>query len=89
LIYWLTQLNRVQSSFDDKRYFCATAAEMANDSSRGLYHARVMDERAIRRAALVTLRPAVCERFPPGPVRARCLRWMDAKGSRPMGASRS
>jgi hypothetical protein len=35
----------------------------------------VMDERAIRRAALLTLRRAIVERFPPGPERTWWLRW--------------
>ena len=37
-----------------------------------------MDEKAIRRAALITVRRAILERFPPGPERTRfrvsCLR---------------
>jgi hypothetical protein len=32
-----------------------------------------MDAQAIRRAALITLRRAICERFPPGPVREQWL----------------
>jgi len=35
----------------------------------------VMDERAIRRAVLLTLRRAIVERFPPGPERTWWLRW--------------
>ena len=35
-----------------------------------------MDEKAIRRAALVTLQRAILERFPPGPERRAWLRWL-------------
>jgi hypothetical protein len=35
-----------------------------------------MDERAIRRAALITLRRAILERFPPGLERRTWLRWL-------------
>jgi hypothetical protein len=35
-----------------------------------------MDAKAIRRAALITLRRAICERFPPGPERDRRLEWL-------------
>ena len=35
-----------------------------------------MDEKAIRRAALITLRRAICERFPPGRERRAWLRWL-------------
>jgi hypothetical protein len=38
----------------------------------GLYHAAAMDEKAIRQSALITLRRAILERFPPGP-RAACV----------------
>jgi hypothetical protein len=34
-----------------------------------------MDEKAITRAALITVRRAILERFPPGPERTRWLRW--------------
>ena len=36
-----------------------------------------MDEQAIKRAALVTVRRAICERFPPGPERRTWLRTTD------------
>jgi hypothetical protein len=44
-----------------------------------------MDERANRRAAIVTLRRAIRERFPPGVERTRWLRWAAraAKSSTP------
>jgi hypothetical protein len=35
-----------------------------------------MDEKAIRRAALITLRRATCVRFPPGLERRAWLRWL-------------
>jgi hypothetical protein len=44
--------------------FRAFAAEMTNDASRNLHHAASIDEKAILRAALITLRRAICERFP-------------------------
>jgi hypothetical protein len=34
-----------------------------------------MEERVIRRAALVTVRRAICERFPPGAERRAWLAW--------------
>jgi hypothetical protein len=34
-----------------------------------------MDQEAIRRAALITLRRAICERFPPGRERRAWLAW--------------
>jgi hypothetical protein len=37
-----------------------------------------MEEKAIRRAALITLRRAICERFPPGLERRAWLRWLGA-----------
>jgi uncharacterized protein (TIGR02391 family) len=39
------------------------------DTQRRRFHAACMDDQAIRRAALVTLRRAICERFPLGPER--------------------
>jgi len=36
-----------------------------------------MDEKAIRRAALVTVRRAILERFPPGRERDAWLRWVE------------
>jgi hypothetical protein len=38
-----------------------------------------MDKRAIRRAALITLRRAILERFPPGRERTAWLRWLRAR----------
>jgi len=38
-----------------------------------------MDQRAVRRAALVTVRRAIRERFPPGLERTACLRWLLAQ----------
>jgi len=35
-----------------------------------------MDAKAIRRAALITLRRAICERFPPGRERDAWLAWV-------------
>jgi hypothetical protein len=45
-------------------------------SRHGLYDAGGMDAQAIRRAALITLRRAICERFPPGKARAELLSWL-------------
>jgi len=52
-------------------------------------HARGMDEKAIRRAALVTVRQAILGRFPPGPERRKWLRWLATKAPphRQRGAS--
>jgi hypothetical protein len=36
-----------------------------------------MDSKAIKRAALMTLRRAIFERFPPGPTRRAWLRWAE------------
>jgi hypothetical protein len=38
-----------------------------------------MDEKAIQRAATVTLRRAILERFPRGPERQKWLRWLTTK----------
>jgi hypothetical protein len=45
-------------------HFCVIAAEMADVARRDLRHAGGMDETAIRRAALITVRRAILERFP-------------------------
>jgi hypothetical protein len=42
---------------------------LSSDAAGGLYDAGPVDEKAVRRAALITLRRAICERFPPGPER--------------------
>ena len=47
-----------------------------------------MEEKAIRRAALITLRRAICERFPPGPERQKSLALLVAAGNE-RAASRS
>jgi hypothetical protein len=49
----------------------------------GLYEAASMDERAIRRAALVTVRRAICERFPLGAERRAWLRWIQSRADEP------
>jgi hypothetical protein len=54
-------------------HICAIAAEMANDVRRDLHQARGMDEKAIGRSALITLRRAILERFSPGPERTAWL----------------
>ena len=51
-------------------------AKFSSDSSRVLYDAVGMAGNAIRRAALTTLRRAICERFPPGAERAERLAWL-------------
>ena len=40
-----------------------------------LYDAGTVDEKTIQRAALITLRRAICERFPPGRERRAWLTW--------------
>jgi hypothetical protein len=47
----------------------------SSDAGRDLYDAGGMDEKAIRRAALLTLRRAICKRFPPGRERRAWLTW--------------
>src|SRR5262252_7452113 len=51
-------------------------------------HSRGMDEKAIRRAALITVRRAICERFPPGRERQAWLRWLTTK-TPPVGGRRN
>ena len=49
-----------------------------------------MDEKAIRRAALVTVRRATCQRFPPLRERRVCLRWLKTReGSGNLGSGPS
>jgi hypothetical protein len=57
----------------------------SSDAGRPLYDAAAMDEKAARRAALVTLRRSIVERFPPEPERRAWLRWAAglAKSSTP------
>jgi hypothetical protein len=57
-------------------YFCAMAAEMASDTGCHLHHADGVDAKAIRRAALITLRRAMFQRLPPGPQRRAWLQWL-------------
>jgi hypothetical protein len=54
------------------------AAEMADVARRDLRHADGMDEKAIRRAALITVHRAIYQRFPPGPERDQWLAWLGA-----------
>ena len=49
--------------------------DLRRDASRNLYDAAVMDEKAIRGAALITLRRSTLKRFPPEPERRAWLRW--------------
>ena len=42
----------------------------------GTRHAETVDKKAIRQAALITLRRAICERFPLSPARTAWLRWL-------------
>jgi hypothetical protein len=55
---------------------------LSSDASRRLYHAAGMDERVIRRAALVTVRRAILERFLPR-VRAHQVANVRCDSSRP------
>jgi len=55
-------------------YLRAIAAEKASDARRDYTTLASMDEKAMRRAALVTLRRALCERCPPGSERPGWLR---------------
>jgi hypothetical protein len=47
--------------------------KLSSDAAGGLYDAGTVDQKAIRRAALITLRRAICERFPAGRERQRPL----------------
>jgi hypothetical protein len=62
----------VLTPFLDKR------TKHPRDTGCWLYHAGGMDEKAIRQAALITLRRAILERFPPGRERIAWLRWLRA-----------
>ena len=57
------------------RIFMRPRQKLSGDAGRGLHHAAGMDEKAVRRAAFVTVRRAICERFPPGRERAKWLAW--------------
>ena len=57
-----------RASYDPARYSALTTAA-ARATPVGV------DEQAIRRAALVTVRQAILEPFPPGPERSAWLRW--------------
>jgi hypothetical protein len=70
---WVLVVVIVSDNYLATGYFCAFAVEMADDARRDLHHAGGMDEQAIRRAALITLRRAILKRFPPGPERTRWL----------------
>src|SRR5215471_19859 len=48
---------------------------LGSDAAGRLYDAGTVDEKAIRRAALTTLRRAVCERFPAGREPRGLLTW--------------
>jgi len=49
---------------------------MAGVGNHELRDACDMDEKAMRRAALITVRRAICERFPPGQERDSWLAWL-------------
>jgi len=53
-----------------------------------VYNAAGMDSKAIKRAALMTLRRAMLERFPPGRERTAWLRWLRAQRRPPSGEAR-
>ena len=52
-------------------------------------HAGGMDETAIRRAAVVTLRLAICQRFPPGAERTLWLCWLARAAARRVKVKRT
>jgi len=58
---------------------------LGSDADRELHQAGGMDEKAIGRAALITLRRAICVRFPPGRERRAWLRcgWSENDGADP------
>ena len=59
--------------------FGVIAPKLSSDAAGGLYDAGGMDEKAIRRAALITLRRAIYERFPRGPERRAWLGWVQSR----------
>jgi hypothetical protein len=63
-------------------------SKFSRDASRVLYEAVGMDQKAIRRAALITLRRAICEHYPPGRERQKSLALLVAAGNE-RAASRS
>jgi hypothetical protein len=74
---------RVLTPFLDNR------TKHPGDSGCWLYHAGGMDEKAIRRGALIKLRRAILERFPPGRERtAGCGGWRAARRQQAQAAPR-
>jgi hypothetical protein len=58
-----------------RRVSAQSRSKLSSDAAGDLYDAGTVDARAIRRAALITLRRAICERFPPGRERDSWLPW--------------
>jgi len=56
--------------------------KFSRDARGDLPHADAVGERAIRRAALITLRRAICKRFPAGRQRRAWPRWLLARNAR-------
>jgi hypothetical protein len=56
-------------SLHSRQKFSSDAGDKPLDAAR-------VDDEAIRRAAFITLRRAICERFPPGAERRAWLRWV-------------
>jgi hypothetical protein len=53
--------------------------KFSSDARRKPVDTERMNDEALKRAALVTLRRAICERFPPGPERRAWLRWAQSR----------
>jgi hypothetical protein len=57
--------------------------KLSTDADRELYDSGGMNDEAIRRAALVTLRRAICQHFPPGRELRAWLRWIQSPADEP------
>jgi len=68
-------------------FFTRSGPKLCGDAAGGLYDAGGMDEKAVRRAALITLRRAIWERFPPGRERDAWLTWAATARARAASAS--
>jgi hypothetical protein len=55
--------------------------KLTSDVAGGLYDADTVDKKVIRRAALITLRRAICDRFPSVLMHKEGLRWIAGLGA--------
>jgi hypothetical protein len=61
----------------EARFSLQSRPKSSSDARHKPLDAARMDDEAIRRAALITLRRAICERFPPGAERRAWLRSLE------------